>query len=413
MSASACIPFLTGPIWVDTTFSGELPRRRLAEPSLEVAEAARFTQYLTGSLMFHRREQDAQCRNSWAFVLTGALLHATQLAYRRFDDVIFEGRHLSVEYLTTCYESPGRLCGCYGADLCAALAATALHGMVTYRQSPYVASTDAQKPDSAIDVAYYCFSTAHLDTCPPCAPSQADYVERLVPASASEGGARFTVSCYPCNQAKSPRYYPYAPFHLFDPSWSHAERVASVKAELRRIGPLAAALPVDDEALQELLPGQQLVAQPEQGIVYRPARLRVDSYHSALIVGYVDEAPETAVWICRSSWVEVPWFGYAMEVPDAGDEGEAPHLGVIDRMFNVRMYDDPGATLVDRVVSFAEVRIRTAADEAPRALSPADPLLRARRATAPARRRGPRHWPELLLVAVLAVSFCCLWLFWR
>jgi len=352
--------------------------------------------------MVHRRHQDLDCRNSWAFALTGAVLHALQLAYLRLGNVSFEGHHMSIEYLTSCYESPGKLCGCFGADLCTALLASSQHGMVSFRQAPYVSTTADEHASSPIDVPYYCHSTTHNGTCPPCAPSQADYVERVTPAGSIDGAARFTVECFPCNQPRTPRYFPHEPFHLLDPAWSHAEKVASVKAELRRIGPLAAALPIDDDALLALLPGQQLVNSPESGLVYKPINVRKGVYHSALIVGYVDVDPVTAVWICRATWIEAPWFGYAYEVPDASLAGEAPHLGVIDRMFNVRMYDDPGADIVNRVVSFESVRILSQQDESPRVLSTSDPMLRGSFKAA-----VPQH-PRISAVGIAALVLAAL-----
>jgi len=375
MTNDACRPFLEGPIWADTTFSSTLPQRRLAAPLVRsLPGAERFVDYLLDTILIHRRMQDSACRNSWAFALTGAMLHAVQLAYAQLGDVAFDGRHMSIEFLTSCYESPGVLCGCFGADLCAALSATSAHGLVTFRQAPYVSTDQNQDPNTDIDVIYYCNATTHLGTCPPCSPSQSDYIETVSPATAVDGASRFSVTCFPCNQPKSPLYYPHAPFQLFDPAWSQLERAASVKAELRRIGPLAAALPIDDKALLALAVRQQIVQRPEDGILYEPQNVRVGVYHSVLIVGYIDESQATAFWVCRAVWFESPSFGYSLNVEDQ----ESTHRSLIDRLFNVRMYDDHGAAIADRVVSFEEPRVMVLPELQPRALSTSDPLVRGR-----------------------------------
>lgn len=405
-----CTAFLEGPTWADTTFGSDaLPRRRLATPLWPRAlGAACCLEYLTDALMVHRRAQDEQCRNSWAFALTGAVEHAVQLAYQRLGGVAFEGQHMSIEFLTSCYESPGRMCGCFGADLGVAVMAAAEGGLVTFRQAPYVATTGDQRPNSRdVDTAYYCGSTAQLGTCPPCAPSQADYVERVLPAGSADCGARFTVSCFPCNQPKTPRYYPHAPFHLFDSAWSQAERVASVKAELRRLGPLAAALPIDDEALLALLtPGEsRRVQRPEDGLLYRPRKVRDGVYHCALIVGYIDvEAPPgdalhphpRPAWLCRAAWPSAPGFGYTLELEGAG---------VVDRMFNVAMYDDPGATVADRVVSFEEVRVRVQPGGPLQELAISDPFVRVAAPLGAALRPDAQYdrRPVLIIAGLFAV----------
>jgi len=405
-----CRPFLTGPYWADTTFACTLPRRQLAPPLPSGAPGAEaFTAYLTAGLFFERRLQDPDCRNSWAFALTGAVLHATRLGYRALG-AVFDNRHLSLEFLVSCYSSRDKLCGCYGADLCTALEALAFGGLVTYRQAPYVASSRDQSPNSRVDVNYYCGASTWLDTCPPCAPSMADYVENVVPAGAPAGGARFEVPCIPCSQPRAPRYYAHAPFVLGGDGWTRAEQVAATKAELRRIGPLAAALPIDDAALLALQQAAPLVVRRcEDGLRYEPRDVRDGVFHSVLIVGYLDAAPDTAVWICRASWAAP--FGYALAAPAGLDADEVALLGTAtDVLLNVRMYEGPGAALVERVVSFEAVRVRTDPDEPPHALALTDPLLVLGRpvGAAPAP-RSPLLGLGALLVLLLLLVLALAW----
>jgi hypothetical protein len=380
--AAACgaLPEEGEEVWLDTRFDAAPllplgPRRATA-----AAAAATFFDYLRGGLLPPRRPQERDCRCSWAFALTGALQSATALAYAR-RGLFFDNLHMSLEYLLSCYE---RCCGCRGADLCVALLEAQEKGVVTFRQFPYVSgrATDID-PFSSLRVVYRCTDTSHNGTCPPCDADLADYTETGFPPDAT-----FVVPCVPCVQPAAPRYFPVDAFRVADPALSLEERVAAVKAELLRLGPLCAALDVADEdafrALQSAAP-PPLAASPHEGVRYRPTRVgNAAAHHSVLVVGYHDAFPSTgrqedreaAFWVCRTPW---PGAGYRLRAEarrpaSGGAEGFVSEEGVVDGFVNVSIYG-LGGDLVDRALSFERVAIRVEVFGSQRELGASDPLV--------------------------------------
>ena len=273
---------------------------------------------------------------------------------------------MSPEYLLSCYErGPSGMCGCRGADLPTALKVISELGMVSFSQFPYVSSDVLNLPRrEGIDVVYFCGNSDHLGTCRPCKASLEDYSESVLSASPDVGAFRFVVPCLPCAQPVSPKYFPVRPFVLG--GGDLRERVAVVKAELVRIGPLCFALAIDSEGLTSLLFGgtPPSVTQPHEGLFYRPRRIVTDgSFYTALIMGYSKTPSNEPFWVCHLQ-VSGGGFGYELKTGSR----------VVGGLFNVDMEDEVVGTL-SRVVSFEEMRIQTVNDGSPRSLRRGDPFL--------------------------------------
>ena len=373
-------------------FSEALPTR---EPARSSAVPV-FKDYLSAKLLRRRREERAGCREAWAFVLSGILQCATWLAYDRMG-LDFDNEHMSVEYLLTCYEAgPVAMCGCYGADLPAAMRAVAEHGEVTFRQFPFVASTSLSRDVfSRREGALYCQERSHLGTCPPCGAA-GDYFVTTLSASADLGSYRPLVHCLPCQMPRGPRYFLDAPFKI---GGAEGDLAASIQSELRRFGPLPAALGLDVEAFGALRRGGQdlLVTDTDDGVFYRPHSMAKDVFQAVLLVGY-KTSPESSYWILRSSHGAAP-LGYTLSV-----SGE-----VVDGLFNLSMADGREA-LEHRVLSAQRVLVSMDGEPA-KPLAAGDPFVRPKPTAALA--AAPRHleqktflarWGLLFAVALAALG---------
>lgn len=355
-----------------------------------------FKDYLSAKLLRRRREERVGCREAWAFVLSGAMHCATWLAYDRLG-LTFDNEHMSAEYLLSCYEAgPSAMCGCYGADLPAAMQAVAKHGEVTFRQFPYVASTSLSRDVfSRREDALYCQDRSHLGTCPPCGIG-ADYVVTMLAASADRGSYRPLVHCLPCQTPKGPRYFFDAPFRI---GATDGDFNAAIQSELRRFGPLPASLGLDAEAFSALRRGGEdlVVVDTDDGVFYRPHSMLAEVYQAVLLVGY-KTSPSGSYWILRSSHGAGP-LGYTLAV-----DGE-----VVDGLFNLDMQDGREA-LVRRVLSAQRVLISLDGGSS-KPLGEGDPFVRQKATAAVAtmalprqiEKRLPPAWWSLLLVVAAAM----------
>lgn len=362
---TACSAEVGDVFWADTSFSqGVLPLRAGGAS----ANPPSFLDYLLQPLLWRRRPHAEGCRSSWAFALTGAVQCATALAYQRLGR-LFDSRFMSATFLISCYEQgPRGICGCRGADLPVLLSAVAGHGLVTFRQFPYVATRTINAPlDALVEEAYYCERDTHLGTCPPCNAALDDYSETAIAASPDLGSFRFVVPCIPCSQPTAPLYFPSEPFHVaVGLSAPLKQQVEAVKAELRRVGPLCAAIGIDAEAFTALQSAGRAptVAKPGDGIFYRPRHVLEDLYRSVLIVGYVDAgAEDAAFWIC---WTAIGSVDVGYTLAGQGIEG----------LFNVDMYSQD-SRLLQRVLSFERILVRVTPDGAPQPPGVTDPMVSA------------------------------------
>jgi len=376
----SCRPVGAGRPWLDSTFTqGLLPQRALpgAEGSAAAAAAdvAAFEDYLLAlPVLRPRRDEVPGCQEAWAFVLSGALQYCTWLAYLRLGRR-FDNSHMSVEYLLSCYAvEPQGMCGCRGADLPAALRAVAEHGEVTFRQFPFVSTASVnQEVYSSLEALYYCQDRSKNDTCRPCAAAGDDFVVSALAGTPRDGSVRFVVPCTPCAWPEGPRYLPLRPFHV-------AARAEAVKAELRRLGPLCAALGVDAAALASLQAGGEAphVPSTREGRFYRPQTMVAGAFHAVLIVAYRDaDGAGEGFWVCRTSHGRDD-FGYTLV---AGERE-------ISSLFNVPM-SLPAAWLLDRVLSFDAVAVRLQPGAPLLPPSPTDPFLEPLAATPGPRAPGP------------------------
>jgi hypothetical protein len=401
--------------WESSAFSYDaLPTRR---PSVSPEAPTVFEAYLTPDVLKERRNERAACRESWAFVLSGAVQYATWLAYARLG-LFFDNSHMSVEYLLSCYEEgPHAMCGCLSGDLALAFRAISERGEVTFRQFPFVASMSlSQNVFSRQEEELYCQYRSHLGTCGPCEGSEKKYVVTALAASADKGSFRYVVPCVPCQKAVEPKYFPTSPFRIVAPS--PEELAACVRSELARFGPLPAALALDREAFGALKRGgvDLVVERTEQGVYYRPRHPEADLFHAVLIVGY-GTAAGGSYWICRTSHGKGP-FGYAL----------AASGGIVRGLFNVDVAEAPDV-LLDRVLSAEKMTITSGGEER-RDLSSKDPFVYEKTApTSPAlisnatetvsskdASRGPEshlRWWSLLLFLIFATAASALIIKWR
>jgi hypothetical protein len=337
---------------------------RVDDKKLMVPEPS-FLDYLKKGVPKTRQRLGESCRDSWAFALCASVELALQLSYEKLG-ANFMNRYLSAEYLLSCYEQgPSGMCGCRGADLPTAFKLVSERGVVSFSQFPYISSDVLNLPlRGGIDVVYFCENTDHLGTCPPCKASLENYSESVLAASPDIGAFRFIVPCLPCSQPATPKYFPKRPFLVGGNDVT--ARIAAVKRELLRVGPLCFALAVDVEVLTSLLSGGSppRVANPHEGLFYRPRHVAKDaSFYAALVVGYSETPAKRPFWVCHLQ-VSGGGFGYNL----------VTETGVVNGLFNVDMSDELAGTL-SRVVSFEEVQIFTGDDVRPRSLSRKDPFL--------------------------------------
>ena len=347
--------------WESSAFSYDaLPTKR---PAVVPEPSTVFEAYLTPDVLKTRREERAACRESWAFVLSGAVQYATWLAYARLG-LFFDNFHMSVEYLLSCYEEgPHGMCGCLSGDLALAFRAISERGEVTFRQFPFVASMSlSQDVFSRREEELYCQYRSHLGTCGPCQGGEEKYVVTALAASADKGSFRYVVPCIPCQKAVEPKYFPTSPFRIVAPSLE--DLTACVKSELMRFGPLPAALALDREAFGALQRGgaDLVVERTEQGVFYRPRHPVASLFLAVLIVGY-GTSSDGSYWICRTSHGKGP-FGYVL----------ATSGGLVHGLFNVDMAQPP-EVLVDRVLSAEKITILSGGGGERRDLSSKDPFV--------------------------------------
>jgi len=406
----SCRPVGAGRAWLDCTFTpGLLPQQ--APPGAEgsaaaAAAAAAFEDYLLAvPVLRPRRDEVPGCQEAWAFVLSGALQYCTWLAYLRLGRR-FDNSHMSVEYLLSCYAvEPQGMCGCRGADLPAALRAVAEHGEVTFRQFPFVSAASVnQEVYSNLEALYHCQDRSKNDTCRPCAAAGDDFVVSALAGTPRGGSVRFVVPCAPCSWPEGPRYLPLRPFHV-------APRAEAVKAELRRLGPLCAALGVDAAVLSSLQADGLAphVPSTREGRFYRPQTMVAGAFHAVLIVAYRDaDGAGEGFWVCRTSHGRDD-FGYTLV---AGERE-------ISSLFNVPM-SLPAAWLLDRVLSFDAVAVRLQPGAPLLPPSPTDPFLEPLAPPPPpvaggrgpgagaARRPPPQAWRLAALALALALAAAAL-----
>jgi hypothetical protein len=379
MVKAHCEDFLGGEVWMDTVFTPEMLPSHGPLTWYKYAPSSTFYDYLVMGLLKTRRGQDETCRSSWAFALTGFLLYATTIAYRR-QGLFYDNNHFSLEYMLSCYEdSKSRVCSCKGGDLVAALSMLSSRGIITSAQFPLVVADDLNvQTNSGIEVQFFCDSRTWNNTCPPCGADQQDYSVTATPGRELQGHFRYVVPCAPCAQPVAPKYYPYKPFVIYTQGLLHQEKVDSVKSELRRVGPLPAAVNIDRDEFDSLVRTRLLVVDdPVDGMLYRHPKDVPDVYHSVLIVGYYDPSElsstladrDKAFWICRTSWGEGGTFGYTlrttMEIPSSKKGPPLQTQGTVENLFNLKMYGTHAESMkgtVNRVLSLEEVRIKTSPD---------------------------------------------------
>ena len=149
------------------------------------------------------------------------------------------------------------------------------------------------------------------------------------------------------------------------------------------MGPLAAALPIDNSAFSALSTYKKVnVIDPREGLFYEARDPVTDIYHSVVIVGYYDRSDSTglikdrsdAFWICRSSWGEGGTFGYNLRLEGSSSFHSSP--GAVTNLFNVPMNSsEEGLSLSLRVLSFDRIMIQRSAG-IPRSIpSSVDPMV--------------------------------------
>jgi len=144
-----------------------------------------------------------------------------------------------------------------------------------------------------------------------------------------------------------------------------AEKVASVKAELLRVGPLCAAASLDRGALSAIRRVDQArtVASTRDGVFYTPRDPLPGVYLFVLIVGYVDDGNGAAFWVCKS------FVDHAVGYRLSYGQGQ-----FLDDVFNMAMYADT-ASLLDRIASFDRVEVQLRRGGETRPLGSEDPLV--------------------------------------
>jgi len=325
------------------------------------------------------------CGSCWAYALDAAVQYALSLVYRDLG-FVFDDDFMSHQYLVSCYEVPGVMCGCWGGDLPRALLEIARGGLVTYRQFPYDNGRDASSTDRSV----VCTGPQSRGTCPACAPDERQERGELRWRPAPEEPLRYlqTTTCVPCAEAGWPRYYPREPFQVGGAGFSLEAKVEALKTQLRRRGPLAAVISMDPDAFAALDRGGA-VMHVSQAPIYRLARPG-PAAHAVSVQGYWDPPGRRgrAVWICRNSWG--PQWGYGLRTPRR----------TLGGFFNVSMYEGADG-LADRAVSFEAVHVQLNPDRPARAPSAEDPFLQPWPARASS---SPQLLVAALLLAALALT---------
>ena len=359
--------------------------------------------YVTDGFL-HSSNRQGKCGSCWAFALAQALRIATDVAYRSLGR-FFVPRYFSVQYMLSCYEVPDAMCGCVGGDLARAFDEVSRRGTVLEKNFPY--DNNARPELGILERDSVCAqSPATLDTCPPCKPGQA-------PTRVADR----VVDCVPCEAAAAPFFFPGEPFRVAPSKDELHDRVAAVKRELLRTGPVCCTIGVNAEALRAAGEPPRLVKDVTDAPTYAPDFVSASALkHAVIIVGYYDPPGQTpsSVWICRNSWGDE--WGYRVRAnrvrPEAGRiVVSQTELG---GFFNVSMYErQTELGLLDGAVSFKEVRTRAAGDAAPRALrySDAETLPLPKLALAVPPPSGPSigvedqpwRFPWLALLAALAL----------
>jgi hypothetical protein len=330
------------------------------------AEAEKYVAYLTSGILDTTNNQGG-CGSCWAFAIAQSLQYATELAYRRLHR-LFLPRFMSVQYLLSCYQVEGSMCGCMGGDLALALKGVASEGTVLGESFRYDNNADAKL--SPVEGDKLCTQNAgrYRGTCPPCKKGEQP--------KESAGGA--VVSCIPCGEAPLPRFYPDAPFRICGNKDPPELRVRLVKQELRRVGPLCCGIGVSPTDIDTLTKRSgQLVEDVTTAPVYRSVPATPSAFlHAVLLVGYYDpfvgsKKPEDrarAVWICRNSWGD-DW-GYRVKSVSLAESGEARPV-TLGGFFNVAIYEGSDIFYTS-VSSFRQVLVRGEGDAAPRPLRATD-----------------------------------------
>jgi len=330
-----------------------------------------------------------QCGSCWAYALDAAVQYALALAYRDLG-FSFDDDFMSHQYLLSCYDVEGAMCGCWGGDLPRALLEMARGGIVTYRQFPYDNGPDASTSDRSV----VCDGPQARGTCRACAPGEPQQRRELSWRPRPEEPLRYlqATACVPCDEAGWPRYYPREPFQVGGAGFSLEAKVEALKTQLRRRGPLAAVIAMDTEVFARLdRGGRSELPHFSRLPIYRLTKpAPPGAAHAVSVQGYWDPPGDRshAVWICRNSWG--PKWGYGLR--------SRTLRTTLGGFFSVSMYE--GAELiglVDRAVSFEGVDVQTNPERPRRAPSADDPFLQ------PWPPRTPRAWLLLVAAALLAL----------
>jgi len=380
------------------------------------APPAEFLDHLSDGLLSPARVQGA-CGSCYSFAITGALRYAIALRYGRLGGY-FTPKYLSQQYLISCYQVAGAMCGCNGGDLALALAYLQAHGLPTFLQFPYVNGADDVTPQEA-SLHYVCEPNVlrgnSLGTCAPCRRDEPSYETVVTNAElasglfASKAPVQLKTSCIPCDVVGGPLYFP-QPRRLYDPARSLDENVAALKRALVQYGPLCTALRVNQKDFIRLdvrAPLFPLANRP----VYAPASAPelTSPLHAVIVVGYSDLDRDAAVWVCRNSWGD----DFGSFVPDApgfaldGDGRLVRTARKLGGLFLVAMYRQvEQSALLEHAVSISDVLIQMPAEAAPRALRLDDPFvvpLAGLPDAAPAR-AGRGLWLVLLALMLLLLA---------
>jgi len=363
----------------NTSFTADaLPLHQGEEHSeAEMQVPSEFLTYLFNGMLSPDRSQGA-CGSCYSFSITAAVGYTLSLAYRRLGGY-FSARYMSQQYIVTCYEVEGAICGCNGGDLAKALAFISDNGIPSFRQFPYVNGPDVVTPDATNH--YICGSSLQrgnsLSTCGPCKPDEPSYEDVLSRAELESGLVKdaspliqIEASCLPCNSVGGPMYFP-KPCRIFDPAKSLDENTALAKRLLVRYGPFCTALRMNQEDFLKLdahAPLLPLSSRPVYAPEFAPAATA--PLHAVLVIGYSDVgARDEAVWICRNSWGD-SWGSFVPDAPELGLSLEGDVIAsvrTVGGLFLVAMYrrtDTSG--ILEHAVSVCDVLIREPDDKAPR-----------------------------------------------
>lgn len=372
LAAEAASP----PMLYNTTFAPEaLPLRDHAAHEAAASSPPELLEYLYDAVLQPARVQGS-CGSCYSFSISAAIAYSLALTYRRLGGY-FAARYISQQYIVTCYEVEGAICGCNGGDLAKALAYLKEHGVPTFVSFPYVNGADDVTPEASNH--YLCEANLQrgnsLGTCAPCQEGEPSYETAVSRAELDSGlfsakpAVQVKASCLPCASVGGPLYYP-QPCRIYDPAKSLEENVEVAKRLLGQYGPLCTALRVNQAeflklgARQPLFP---LAALP----VYAPSSAPelTAPLHAVLVVGYSDLDRESAVWICRNSWGD-HWGAHVADAPalDLDAHGAIIHTRrTLGGLFLVSMYHQTTVTAVlEHSVGICGVLTKAPGDAAPR-----------------------------------------------